>query len=160
MDRLCPPLPRPRTVLFLCSKNASRSLIAEATARAIAPYTLIPYSAGIEAGTVPAQVLEGLARCGVSGEGLYAKTYADLPAMTFDYLITVCDRVHEPGLPDDLSYRRCFHWSMVDPDETALEPDPYVRAMDALCTEIRQRITLFAHRLAALEGLEPDVSQA
>ncbi len=160
LDRPCPPLREPKSVLFLCRKNASRSLIAEAMVRVIAPHTLVPYSAGIDAGSMSIETLNALARCGVATDGLRAKAYTDLPAMTFDYLITVCDRVHEPGLPDELVYRHSMHWSMVDPEEMALEPDDYDDAMDALCAEVRQRVALFAHRVAAQHGPEPDVSQA
>ncbi len=102
--------------------------------------------------------LDVLARAGISSEGLSIKAYTDLPDMTFDYLITVCDRVHEPGLPEALAYRHCIHWSMVDPDELALEPDQFLLAMDTLCAEIRQRITLFVHRLAGQDVGQPDVS--
>ncbi|HML24619.1 MAG TPA: metalloregulator ArsR/SmtB family transcription factor [Aggregatilinea sp.] len=154
VDRPCPPLRHPKTVLFLCRKNAARSLIAEAMTRAIAPQTLIPYSAGIDAGTMPAQVLEGLARCGISGDGLYTKQYPELPTMTFDYLITVCDRVHEPGLPPELSYRRCLHWSMVDPEEANSSEEDFTAAMDALCDEIRHRLMLFAQRVAAQDAAD------
>ena len=158
VDQPCPVLAHPQTVLFLCRRNASRSLISEAVARAIAPQALIPYSAGIEAGVMPIDGLDALARAGISSDGLYVKDYTELPDLTFDYLITVCDRVHEPGLPEELASRHCIHWSMVDPDELALEPDQYLLAMDTLCAEIRQRMTLFVHRLSGQDARQPDVS--
>ncbi len=140
------------SVLFLCRQNATRSLVAEALARALAPDALIPYSAGITAGQFPQLVLEGLAAYGVSAEGLTSKSYLDLPVRSFDYLITVCDRVHEPRLPDELSYRHSLHWSLLDPDDLGETLEEQITRVRALCDELAQRLSVFVCRLAAREA--------
>lgn len=159
-DQPCPPLRNPQRVLFLCRMNATRSLLAEAIARHIAPNSVIPYSAGIEAGPMPELALKVLAKQGIPSDDLRAKSYHEVADISFDYLITVCDRVHEPRLPDELVYRAGLHWSLHDPDDLMLSRDEQEAAADALCDAIRQRLTLFTHRLAALEAEEGGVSGA
>lgn len=148
----CPALKERVSVLFLCRQNATRSLVAEALARTLAPDALIPYSAGIDAGPLPAIALEGLAVCGIPTDGLAPKSYRDLPVRSFDYLITVCDRVHEPRLPDELSYRHSLHWSLLDPETAGGPPQEQIAAVCALCDEIEQRLSVFVCRLAASEA--------
>ena len=109
--RPLPSLKRPRRVLFLCLMNSDRSLLAEAIARHLAPHALIPYSAGIEpVDELPAMTHEVLAEYNIPEDGLVPQTYHNLPSVQFDYLITVCDRVHEHGLPDEFKNLETIHW--------------------------------------------------
>jgi protein-tyrosine-phosphatase/DNA-binding MarR family transcriptional regulator len=151
--RPLPALKQPRRVLFLCLHNASRSMIAEAVARHLAPGALIPYSAGIEDVTepLPPVTLQVLDEHQVSLDGLTAKTYHELPNIQFDYLISVCDIVHENSIPDTLSYAEYIHWSLRDPVEGIESEGDQLKMAQDLYDEIVLRLAYFVQRLASQE---------
>jgi len=148
-----PPLRRPRRILFLCMRNAARSLMAEAIARHIAAGAIIPSSAGLEASAeITPLMITVLDEKGVPSTGLNPQTYDRLVHEPFDGLITVCDRVHEHGLPPELAHIPCVHWSLHDPLEEADTEAGQLAAMRRLYTEIERRLVLFVQRLAAEES--------
>jgi arsenate reductase len=151
--RPLPALKELRQVLFLCQQNADRSLIAEALARHIAPDALIPYSAGLQAlAELPPLTSRVLAEHKIRADGLIPKTYHELIYIHFDYVITVCDRVHEPPLPPELATAVHLHWSLHDPTESAFDETGQLEAARRLYDEIEQRLVFFVQRLAADES--------
>jgi arsenate reductase len=151
--RPLPALKEPRQVLFLCQRNADRSLIAEALARHIAPGALIAYSAGIEAlAKLPLLTSRILAEYNISVDGLVPKTYHELVHIHFDYVITVCDRVHEPPLPSEFTNAVHLHWSLHDPTEAAHDETGQWEAARRLYHQIEQRLAFFVQRLTAEES--------
>jgi protein-tyrosine-phosphatase/DNA-binding HxlR family transcriptional regulator len=149
-----PALKRPRRVLFLCLHNLSRSLIAEALVRHFAAEALIVDSAGIEPcdDPVPPLALQVLRENDVPADGLYLKTYDQLAPANYDYLITVCDIVHENSVPNTLSYEAYTHWSLRDPAEDTDDPKEQLELTRALYDDIYQRIALMVKRLVAEEA--------
>ena len=146
-----PPLKYPRRVLFLCLRNASRSMIAEALARHISPGALIVYSAGMEemVEPLPAVTLRVMAEHHISLDGLTAKTYHALPPdIEYDYLISVCDIVHENSIPDTLKYREYIHWSLRDPTDGVKSEAEQLQMARDLYDEIVLRLTYFVQCLA------------
>ncbi len=145
-----PALKQPRLVLFLCPRNASRSMMGEVIARQFASHALIPYSAGIEEGTaaLPAVTLQTLAEHNVSVSGFVAKSYIELPDITFDYLITVCDVAHENFVPAVLRYGQNMHWSLRDPVDGIDHEDQQLRMARDLYDEIALRLSFFVQRRA------------
>lgn len=140
-----PALQQPCRVLFLCLRNASRSMIAEAVARHMAPHTLIVFSAGLEepGPPLPDVTLQVLAEHSIPAENLAAKRYDELVETTFDYLITVCDIVHESLIPSELSYKEYIHWSLHDPVEGIDDPAEQLRMARELYDEIVLRLSHF-----------------
>ena len=154
-----PALERPRQVLFFCLRNTSRSLVAEALARKLAPQAIIPYSAGMEEPGFPALpdcTRQVLAENEVSLDGLYAKSYQELAGVDFDYVITVCDIVHESDGPRLLNthHAKAIHWSLRDPLEVTSDPDEQLAFARELFEEIRLRLIYFVQRLAIEEAAE------
>ena len=149
-----PALQRPRRVLFLCLRNTSRSLIAEALARHYAPDALIAYSAGIEPepSVLPAVTQRVLEENGVPTDGLTPNTVNELREIPFDYVITVCDIVHESQVPAELKHVEHLHWSLRDPIATLSNPEHQVRAARELHDTVKQRLSLFVHCLAHEES--------
>ena len=95
-------------VVFVCTENAGRSLLAEAIWNATHP---VPAVSG---GTRPAPAVhEGtLATAARRGLDLGHSTPHALPPLSdADLVITVCDRAHEQIGPD----ARRLHWSVPDP---------------------------------------------
>lgn len=77
-------------VLFLCTGNSCRSVLAEATFNHLAPAGWRAMSAGSHpAGYVHPRALALLAREGISTEGYFSKSWNDLP-QTPDIVVTVC----------------------------------------------------------------------
>ena len=132
----------PIRVLFLCTGNSARSIIAEALLRhrndgAFEVHSAGTYPKGINPFTV--KVLE---QGGRSTEGLYSKPVTEFEHQTFDYVITVCDQAAEqcpvfPGDPDRI------HWSFTDPAAVEGTDVEKLAAFQATLREMRQRIDLF-----------------
>ncbi|MBI5959155.1 MAG: metalloregulator ArsR/SmtB family transcription factor [Chloroflexi bacterium] len=143
-------LRQPQRVLFLCLHNATRSLFAEIIARHLFSGALIPYSAGLqEANTpLPPVALQVLAERNLPAHPLIQKNYTSLVGQAFDYVITVCDVVHEHDLVPELAQARCLHWSLVDPLDSAHDQAGQLTAARTLFEELTLRIAFFVQRLA------------
>jgi len=77
-------------VLFLCTGNSCRSILAEATFNHLAPAGWSAMSAGSHpTGEVHTRSLALLAREGISTHGYRSKSWDDLPAIP-DIVVTVC----------------------------------------------------------------------
>lgn len=102
-------------VLFLCTGNSCRSILAEATFNHLAPPGWRATSAGSRAaGWVHPRSLTLLGREGISSEGLYSKSWESLPS-TPDIVITVCDSAAGETCPVYLRPALRTHWGVEDP---------------------------------------------
>ena len=149
---------KPLNVLFLCTHNSARSILAEATLNYIGRGRFKGYSAGSsprdnqQPNPLGLQVLQG---AGIAVEGLHSKSWVvfakpDAPKM--DLIITVCDNAAGEVCPVWPGHPATAHWSYSDPSEgSATEAEK----MDAF------RKTLYAikHRLALFCSLPPEKLQ-
>lgn len=104
-----------RSVLFLCTGNSCRSILAEATFNALAGQEWRAMSAGSHpTGTVHPRALALLRREGISTEGLHSKSWTDLPAVS-DLVITVCGNAAGETCPAYLGSALRAHWGVEDP---------------------------------------------
>jgi arsenate reductase len=104
-----------RFVLFLCTGNSCRSILAEATFNALAGPEWRAMSAGSHpTGAVHPRSLAVLQREGISTEGLHSKSWADLPAIP-DLVITVCGNAAGETCPAYLGSAVRAHWGVEDP---------------------------------------------
>ncbi len=142
-------LKQPKHVLFLCRRNSVRSLIAEALARYLAAGALIPASAGMEGpeDPIPAMALRVLDEHGVPHDSLSMQLYTDVIDIPFDYVITVCDIVHEGEIPPEFATAHYIHWSLVDPSDVADDEAGRLAATRELFDDIRLRLAYFVRRL-------------
>lgn len=102
-------------ILFLCTGNSCRSILAEATFNALAPASMQAMSAGSHpAGYVHPRSLALLAKEGISTEGYYSKSWNDLP-VTPDLVITVCGSAAGETCPAYLGNIARVHWGVEDP---------------------------------------------
>jgi len=102
-------------VLFLCTGNSCRSILAEATFNALAPAGMHALSAGSRpAGYVHPRSLALLAREGIATEGLHSKSWDALP-VTPDLVITVCASAAGETCPAYLGPVVRAHWGVDDP---------------------------------------------
>lgn len=112
-------------VLFLCTGNSSRSIIAECLLNALGKGRFRGYSAGSQpTGRLNPVVTEYLASVGISTEGAHSKSwhaFAKPGAPQMDMIITVCDEAAEESCPVWPGMPATAHWSAPDP---ARESDP------------------------------------
>jgi arsenate reductase len=102
-------------ILFLCTGNSCRSILAEAAFTHLAPAGWKAMSAGSQpAGYVHPRSLALLAREGIAIEGLHSKSWGDLPAMP-DIVVTVCASAAGETCPAYLGPVLRTHWGVDDP---------------------------------------------
>jgi len=146
-------------VLFLCTGNSCRSILAEATFNYLAPAGWRAMSAGSHpAGQVHPRSLALLSREGISTAGVRSKSWDNLPA-TPDIVVTVCAGAAGETCPAYLGPALRTHWGVDDPAHatgTDAEIDAaFVRAYRILRTRIEAFLALplatLAHDKAALK---------
>ena len=115
-----------RTLLFLGVNNSVRSIMAEAYLRARAGSRLAVYSAGsLPDPFINPRTLSVLADNKIPTHDLRAKDWVEIAEtanISFDYVITVCDRAHDflCDLPPVLSGSPIVvHWGTIDPSDPA-----------------------------------------
>jgi len=102
-------------VLFLCTGNSCRSILAEATFNHLAPAGFHAMSAGSRpAGYVHPRSLALLAREGISAAGAVSKSWDDLPVVP-DIVLTVCGSAAGETCPAYLGPAVRAHWGVEDP---------------------------------------------
>ena len=102
-------------VLFLCTGNSCRSILAEAAFNHLAPPGWKAMSAGSKpTGKVHPRSLALLAREGIPSEGYHSKSWDDLP-MTPDIVVTVCAGAAGETCPAYLGPVLRAHWGVDDP---------------------------------------------
>ena len=102
-------------ILFLCTGNSCRSILAEATFNHLAPASWRAMSAGSQpSGQVHPRSLALLAREGIATEGYSSKSWDNLPA-TPDIVITVCASAAGETCPAYLGPVLRSHWGVDDP---------------------------------------------
>lgn len=102
-------------ILFLCTGNSCRSILAEATFNHLAPAGWRAMSAGSKpTGQVHPRSLALLAREGIATEGYHSKSWDNLPA-TPDIVVTVCASAAGETCPAYLGPVLRTHWGVEDP---------------------------------------------
>lgn len=153
------PLPeRVFNVLFLCSGNSARSIMAEALIGQWGGGRFRAFSAGSHPrGAVHPLTLELLASLGLPTDGLRSKRWEDFAgpdAPKLDFVFTVCDAAAGELCPTWPGQPMNAHWGI--PDPAAAEGDELARlaAFRAAFRQLENRIKLFtALRLDALSKL-------
>lgn len=102
-------------ILFLCTGNSCRSILAEATFNHLAPAGWRAISAGSKpTGQVHPRSLALLAREGIATAGYASKSWDNLP-LTPDIVITVCGSAAGETCPAYLGQVVRSHWGVEDP---------------------------------------------
>ncbi|WP_404394002.1 arsenate reductase ArsC [Stutzerimonas chloritidismutans] len=141
-------------ILFLCTANSCRSILAEALFNHLAPAGMRAFSAGSEPrGDINPLTLEALARAGIAADGLYSKSSDAHQALNPDFVITVCDKAAGEACPVYFGPATKAHWGLVDPSESVGSPEEIKAAFDATLVRLKLRFTAFlAPPLAQLDA--------
>ena len=134
-------------VLFLCTGNSARSIMAEAILNGKHNPSFTAFSAGsMPSGVVRPEALKQLELSRLPTEGLRSKSWAefakhDAPQMNF--VFTVCDNAAKEVCPIWPGQPMTAHWGVADPAAVTGTPEDIARAFrDALVT-LGRRINLF-----------------
>jgi len=153
-------------VLFLCTGNSCRSILAEATFNHLAPAGWRAMSAGSHpTGQVHPRSLALLAREGIFTEGAHSKSWDNLAA-TPDIVVTVCASAAGETCPAYLGPVLRTHWGVDDPAHatgTDAEIDAaFMRAYRILRARIEAFLALplktLAHDKAALKAAMDEIA--
>src|SRR5262249_39370546 len=104
----------PLRVLFLCVHNSSRSQMAEAFARALAPAGAVVMSAGSEPSRVHPRTIEVMKEVGLDLSEQSSKTLDSVPWRECDTVVTLCGEA-EASCPQVATHVRRIHWPLPDP---------------------------------------------
>lgn len=103
-------------ILFLCTANSCRSILAEAIFNYLAPVHMHAYSAGSKpCGWVHPQSLRALQRAGIAIDGLHSKSQAEHRQLQPDLLISLCDNAAAEPCPAYFGGALRVHWGLPDP---------------------------------------------
>jgi arsenate reductase (thioredoxin) len=134
-------------VLFLCTGNSARSIMAEAILNRKGRPTFTAYSAGSHpSGVVRPEALRQIELFGAPTEGLRSKSwdeFAKPDAPPMDFVFTVCDNAANEMCPVWPGHPITGHWGVSDPAAVKGAPHEIEHAFREAFMLLNQRITLF-----------------
>lgn len=134
----------PRRVLFLCTGNSARSILAEALLNQMGKGRFTAYSAGSQPKGEPhPMALEVLRAHGFATDGLRSKGWREFAgpnARQSDLIITVCDNAAGESCPVWPGRPITAHWGIEDP--AAVEGQGQREAFEQALQYLRNRISL------------------
>jgi arsenate reductase (thioredoxin) len=133
-----------RHVLFLCTGNSARSIMAEALLNRLGQGRFKAFSAGSHPkGAVHPQALAQLRREGLPTDGFRSKSwdeFAGSGAPPLDLVVTVCDRAAAESCPFWPGAPSRAHWSVDDPAAVDGSPEAQARAFERAYRDLEERI--------------------
>ena len=146
-------------VLFLCTGNRARSILAEGILRHKGRSNFAAYSAGSHPhGEVHPLGLRTLERAGISTEGLRSKNWDEFAkpgAPKMDFVFTLCDDAAKEVCPVWPGQPMTAHWGIEDPGNAGEDQEKLQRAFRDAFVILDRRIGLFlALPIASLEKMK------
>lgn len=134
-------------VLFLCTGNSARSILAEVLIEHWGKGRFKGYSAGsFPKGRVHPVAIELLDKLGLRTEGLRSKSwneFAQPGAPVMDFVFTVCDQAAGEVCPVWPGNPITAHWGVPDPAAVEGTEEQYRQAFREACRQLETRIKLF-----------------
>jgi arsenate reductase (thioredoxin) len=134
-------------VLFLCTGNSARSIMAEAILNFKGRPNFTAYSAGSHpTGTVRPEALRQLEMAHIPAEGLRSKAWDEFSltsAPRLDFVFTVCDNAANEACPVWPGQPLTAHWGVPDPAAVHGTPSEVERAFRDAFFMLERRISLF-----------------
>ena len=163
---------RPYRVLFLCTANSARSIIAESLLNALGGGRFRAFSAGSHpSGRVNPLAVDVLARAGYPVEGVRSKSWEEVAvegAPPVDFVITVCDNAAREACPIFPGRPVAAHWGLPDPaavdGDEATRRQAFERTLSALRRRVQQLTSLpldsidsaaMGHALRQISQIDP-----
>jgi arsenate reductase len=134
-------------VLFLCTGNSARSIMAEKMMEYWGKGKFKAYSAGSHpSGKVNPFAIQLLQSRGLSTEGLRSKSWDEFAvegAPQFDFIFTVCDNAAGETCPVWLGHPMTAHWGVEDPAAVEGSDEEKLQAFRRIASYLENRIKLF-----------------
>ncbi|HYW90963.1 MAG TPA: arsenate reductase ArsC [Gammaproteobacteria bacterium] len=134
-------------VLFICTGNSARSIIAEVVMNHLGRGRFQAYSAGTDPrGEVHPLALQVLSNQGFGTSGLRSKSWSEFVepgAPPMDFIFTVCDQAAGEACPAWPGQPITAHWGFADPAAVIGERDEQLKAFTKAQFQIATRIRLF-----------------
>jgi arsenate reductase len=145
-------------VLFLCTGNSARSIMAEAILNRKGKPIFAAYSAGSRpTGSVRPEALRQLEVAHLSTQGLRSKDWSEFArpgAPQLDFVFTVCDNASKEVCPIWPGQPMTAHWGVPDPASVAGSPEQLERAFRDAFMMLDRRISLvLSLPMASLDNL-------
>jgi arsenate reductase len=137
----------PYNVLFLCTGNSARSIMAEAILNQKGPPNFVAYSAGSHpTGKVRPEALKQIEMANLLADGLHSKDWSEFAAPDapkIDFVFTVCDNAAKEVCPVWPGQPMTAHWGVPDPATIAGSPEQIEKAFRDAFVLLDRRISLF-----------------
>ncbi len=137
---------KPYNVLFICTGNSARSILAEALLNHLGKGRFMGFSAGSHPkGEVNPYAVSTLQSLGIPVEGLRSKRweeFAEPGAPHMDFVLTVCDSAAGEVCPVWPGQPVSAHWGMPDPAAVGGEHEVKVKAFRDAAISMKRRIEL------------------
>jgi arsenate reductase (thioredoxin) len=134
----------PVNVLFLCTHNSARSVLAECLLNHLGSGRFRAFSAGSQpSGKVNPFALQALAEAGVDTAGVRSKAWDEFAvpgAPQMDLIITVCDGAAGEACPVWPGHPATAHWGYADPSATSGDDAAKLAAFRDTLALIRRRL--------------------
>jgi arsenate reductase len=145
-------------VLFLCTGNSARSIMAEAILNQKGKPNFTAYSAGSHpSGRVHASAIKQLEMARLATVGLRSKNWDEFAkpgAPQMNFVFTVCDNAAKESCPLWPGQPMTAHWGIPDPANATGSPEQIDRAFRDAFVALDRRISLFlALPLSSLDKL-------
>ncbi|MGB2629034.1 MAG: arsenate reductase ArsC [Candidatus Acidiferrum sp.] len=137
----------PYNVLFLCTGNSARSILAEAILNKKGAPNFAAYSAGSQpTGRVRPEAIRLLEQANMPTEGLHSKSWEEFSkpgAPPLHFVFTVCDNAANEVCPIWPGQPMTAHWGVPDPASVVGTPAQIERAFHTAFMMLDRRISLF-----------------
>ena len=145
-------------VLFLCTGNSARSIMAEAILNHKGKPHFAAYSAGSHpSGRVRPEALQQIESAGLSTDGLRSKSWDEFAAPNapvMHFVFTVCDNAANEACPLWPGHPMTAHWGVPDPAAVQGAPEEIERAFRDAYSILGRRIgLLLALPMSALDSM-------
>lgn len=149
---------RTYNVLFICTGNSSRSIMAEGILNDLGQERFKAFSAGSQPrGEVSPGALKALANAHLPTEGFRSKSWDEFSqpgAPEMDFVFTVCDRAAGETCPFWPGQPMTAHWGVADPAQEGVSDEELEKRFREAFIVLKRRIELFlALPLAKLDRL-------
>lgn len=140
---------KPYNVLFLCTGNSARSIMAEALVTTMGKGRFQGFSAGSKPGSkVNPFAVEQVKKTGYPIDKLRSKSwdeFAALGAPHMDFVVTVCDNAAGEVCPYWPSHPTTAHWGFEDPAAVEGSNEEKRAAFEKVFMQITARLTAFVN---------------
>lgn len=140
-------------VLFLCTGNSARSILAEAYLNSAGKGRFRAYSAGSKpGGRVNPFAIELLEKSRIDTTGLRSKSWDEFAAPhapKMDFVFTVCDNAAAETCPYWPGQPMTAHWGIADPAGVTGSDDVKRKAFLLAFTDLKTRIDNFIEKTSA-----------